>query len=133
MRQHDLLNLIVSDCSLVFTLKFWLLLYYFLGIKQSFSLAFFLQINSQTKKQKNTIEAYLRAFVNFKQNNWARLLSIAKFAHNKIKNVSTSYTIFEFNYDYHFYVFYEKDIYLISMSKFVEELSIELGKLITIY
>lgn len=40
MQYHDLLNLIVSDQELVFTSKFWSLLFYFLGTKQKFSTAF---------------------------------------------------------------------------------------------
>ena len=43
---HGLLNSIVSDKSLLFISKFWLLLYYFLGIKQRLSIAFHPQINS---------------------------------------------------------------------------------------
>ncbi len=43
------------------------------------------------------IEAYFKVFVNWEQNNWAKLLPMAKFAYNNAKNASTSYTPFEFN------------------------------------
>ena len=43
----------------------------------------------QTERQNSTIEAYLKAFVNFKQDDWARLLPMAKFAHNNAENAST--------------------------------------------
>ena len=43
------------------------------------------------------MEAYLQAFVNFEQNNWARLLTMAEFAYNNAKNASTGYTPFELN------------------------------------
>ncbi len=39
---YGLPNFIISDCGLVFTLKFWSLLYYFFEIKQKFSMAFYL-------------------------------------------------------------------------------------------
>ena len=38
------------------------------------------------------MEAYLQAFVNFKQNDWARLLLMAEFAYNNVKNASTGHT-----------------------------------------
>ncbi len=66
MRQHGLPDSIMSDCSLVFTLKFWSSLCYFLGIKQKLSTGFYPQTDGQTKRQNSTIEAYLRAFVNCK-------------------------------------------------------------------
>ena len=52
------------------------------------------------------MEAYLRVFVNFEQNDWARLLLIAEFAYNNTtynnaKNATTSYNSFELNYGYH--------------------------------
>ena len=47
------------------------------------------------------MEAYLRAFVNFEQNDWVRLLPMAEFAYNNAKNASTDHTPFELNYGYH--------------------------------
>ena len=46
MVQHNSLpDSIVNNQSLIFILKFWSLLYYFLGIKQCLSTAFYLQTN----------------------------------------------------------------------------------------
>ena len=47
------------------------------------------------------MEAYLRAFVNFEQNDWARLLPMAEFAYINAKNASTGHTPFELNCGYH--------------------------------
>ena len=47
------------------------------------------------------MEAYLWAFVNFKQNNWARLLPMAKFAYNNAKNASIGHISFKLNCDYY--------------------------------
>ena len=63
---YSLLNSIVTNRGLLFTLKFWSLLCYFLSIKQRLSTAFYPQIDSQTKLQNSTMEAYLRVFINFK-------------------------------------------------------------------
>ena len=47
------------------------------------------------------MEIYLWAFVNFKQNNWAKFLFMAKFTYNNIKNASVSLTFFELNSNFH--------------------------------
>ncbi len=66
VRHYNQSDLIESNCGAVFTLKFWSSACYFLGIKQRLSTIFHPQINGQIKKQKSTIKAYLRIFINFK-------------------------------------------------------------------
>ena len=78
------------------------------------------------------MEAYLRAFVNFEQNDWAKLLPMAKFAYNNAKNASTGHTPFELNCEYYPQLSYEEDIDSCSKSKSTDELSAELQKLMTI-
>ena len=68
VRHHGLLNSIITDWGSLFTSKFWSSLCYFLGIKRRLSTAFDPQTDGQTKRQNSTMEAYLRAFVNWKQN-----------------------------------------------------------------
>ena len=97
---HGLPNSIVTDKGSLFTSKFWSSLCYFFGIKYRLSTIFHLQTNGQTERQNSTIETYLRAFINFKQNDWARLLLMAKFVYNNVKNASISLTPFELNYGY---------------------------------
>ena len=65
---HDVPNSIVTDRGFLFISKFLSLLYYFLGIKRKLLTTFYSQTNGQTERQNSTIEAYLRAFVNFEQN-----------------------------------------------------------------
>ena len=74
------------------------------------------------------MEAYLRALVNFEQNNWARLLPMAEFAYNNAKNVSTGHTPFELNCGYNPRMSYEEEVDPCSKSKSVDELSAELRK-----
>ena len=78
------------------------------------------------------MEAYLRAFVNFKQNDWARFLSMAKFAYNIAKNANTGHTPFELNCGYHPRVFFEEDTDSCSQSKKAEKLLAELQELMTV-
>ncbi len=132
VKYHDLLDSIVSDRGSVFTSKFWSSLCYFLGIKRRLFMAFYPLTNGQTERQNSTIEAYLRAFVNFEQNNWARLLPMAKFAYNNAKNASTGHTPFKLNCGYHPRASYKKDVNPRSQSKLADKLATELRKLMTV-
>ena len=133
VRHYGLSDSIVTDQGSLFTSKFWSLLCYFLGIKRRLSTAFYQQTDGQTKRQNSTIKAYFRAFVNFKQNDWARLFPIAEFAYNNTKNASTGHIPFELNCGYHPRVSYEKDLNPRSKSKTVEELSSELRNFMVVY
>ena len=62
---HGLPNSIMTDRGLFFTSKFCSSLCYFLEVKRRLLTAFYPQVDSQTKRQNSTMEAYLRAFVNF--------------------------------------------------------------------
>ena len=44
------------------------------------------------------MEAYIRAFINYEQDNWARLLVMVEFAYNNVKYASMGYMLFELNY-----------------------------------
>ena len=129
---YGLPNLIVTDRGALFTSKFWSLLCYFLGIKCRLSTVFYLQSHSQTEQQNSIMKAYLQVFVNFKQNNWARLLLMAEFVYNNTKNASTGHMPFELNYSYHLCIFFEKNINFSSQSKTVKELSSKLRELMTV-
>ena len=78
------------------------------------------------------MEAYFQAFVNFEQNDWARLFPMAEFAYNNAKNASTNHTLFELNCRYHPRVSYEEDLDPCSKSKIAEELSFELRNLMAV-
>ena len=133
VQYNSLLDLIVTDWSLLFISKFWLLLCYFLSIKRRLSTAFHPQINNQTERQNSTIKAYLKAFMNIEQNNWARLLLMIEFAYNNTKNINTGHTAFELNCGYHLWVFYKDNIHPHPKSKLANELLTELQKLMTIF
>ena len=111
VRHHDLLDYIISDRRAIFASKFWFLLCYFLGIKWRLFTTFYPQTDGQTEWQNSIMEAYICAFVNWKQNNWARLIPIAEFAYNNFKNVSTGQTPFKWNYGYHLQMSYEEEVH----------------------
>ena len=91
VRHYGIHDSIVRNQSSVFTSKFWSSLCYFLDIKRNLSTTFYHQTDGQIEKQNSTIEAYLQAFVNYKQNDWVRLLPMAEFAYNNARNISTGY------------------------------------------
>ena len=132
VQHHGLPDSIISDRGAIFTSKFWSSLCYFLGIKRRLSTAFHPQTDGQTKRQNSTIEAYLRAFVNFEQNDWARLQPKAKFAYNNAKNASTGHTPFELNCGYHPRMSYEEDVDPRFQSKSADDLLAELRELMIV-
>ena len=132
IKHHGLPDSIVTDRGSFFTSKFWSLLCYFLGIKRRLSTAFHPQMDEQTERQNSMIEAYFQAFVNFEQNDWARLLPRAEFAYNNAKNASTGYTPFELNCGYYPRVSYEEDLDPRSKSKTAKKLSSGLRELMTV-
>ena len=126
---HSLPNLIVSNRGSLFTSKFWLSLCYFLGIKRRLSTAFYLQTNGQTKRQNSIMKAYFWTFVNFEQNDWARLLPMMEFAYNNAKNANTGHIPFELNCSYHPQILYEEEVDPCSKLKSADKLSAELREL----
>ncbi len=129
---HGVPESVVTDRGLLFTSKFWSSLCYFLGIKWKLSTAFYPQIDGQTKRQNSTMEAYLRAFVNWEQDDWARLLPMAEFAYKNAKNASTGHTPFELNCAYHPKVTFKEDVDPCSRSRSINKLAEELRELMEV-
>ncbi len=78
------------------------------------------------------MEAYLRAFVNWEQDDWVRLLPMAKFTYNNAKNTSTGHTLFELNCDYHPRVSFKEDVDPRLRSRSTNKLAEELRELIEV-
>lgn len=62
--------------------------------------------------QNSTIKVYLQIFINYKQDNWAKLCFIVEFVYNNTKDTNTNYTLFELNYNFYPQAFYKNDINL---------------------
>ena len=108
------------------------LLCYFLRIKRKFSTAFHLQTDGQIKRQNSTIKAYLKIFINWEQDHWARQLPIVEFTYNNAKNASIGHTLFELNCRYYPRVFFKEDVDPRSRSCSANELAEELKELIEV-
>ena len=92
---------IVSDRGTVFTSKFWSTVCYHLKMKSKLSTAFHPQTDGQTERQNQTLEQYLRAYVNFQQDDWVYWIPLAEFAYNNSVHGSTGYTPFFLLMGYH--------------------------------
>ena len=68
-----------------------------MGTKQKLSISYYPQTNSQIERINQTIEQYLRYYLNYEQDNWVKLLPMAQFTFNNstsVTRISPFYTNF---------------------------------------
>jgi len=99
-RFHGSPSDIVSDRDSRFTADVWQEHLRLLGIKPRMSTAFHPQTDGQTERLNQTIEAYLRSFVNHDQDNWVDLLPMAEFAYNNSVTTPTGVSPFFANFGF---------------------------------
>jgi hypothetical protein len=99
--KHGIPDDIITDRGTQFVNRFWERVCSHMSIDQRLSTAFHPQTDGQTERQNQTMEQYLRAFINYEQDNWVSLLPLAEFAYNNSVHASTKRTPFEANYGYH--------------------------------
>ncbi len=132
VQHYGVLKSIVTNWGLLFISKFWSSLCYFLRIKKKLFTTFYPQTDGQTKRQNTMMKAYLKAFINWKQDNWAKLLLITEFAYNNAKNTSTGHTPFKLNCGYHPWVSFKENIDPCSRSCSSNKLTKELRELMEV-
>ena len=93
-RKEDYLKIIVSNRETQFISHFWKKFCKRIKIKLKLSTTWHSKTDEQTKNVNVDLKAYLRVYVNYKQNDWVDYLSITKFEANWIKNVSTEMKFF---------------------------------------
>jgi len=81
-RLHGLPKDIIMDRGSIFTSDLWKEMTKPLGIERRLSRAFHPQTDGQTEWTNSTLEQFLRAYVNYQQDNWKELLPTAEFAYN---------------------------------------------------
>ena len=108
---------VVSDRGSLFTSAFWSELCYMLKIKRRLSTAFHPQTDGQTERQNQTLEHYLRIYVNQEQSNWAGLLDLAESAYNNSKQSTLKETPYYTYAGYHPNFGYATDIGGLSKSR----------------
>ena len=85
---------VVSDRGTQFTSKFWNRLCNRIGTKPKLSTAFHPETDGQTESANHTLKAYLRAYINWTQNDWWDWLPLAEFEANSDINASTGVSPF---------------------------------------
>jgi predicted NAD/FAD-binding protein len=83
-----------TDKDKLFTSKFWEMLTAELRINHKKLTTYHSQTDEQSKQMNQTIEMYLRHYVNKNQNNWVQLLLTAQFVYNNTQNETMKETSF---------------------------------------
>jgi len=99
-KYHGIPQDVVSDRDATFTGQYITNLYDYLGIKRSMSKAYHPQADGQTERMNQVIEAYLRSYCNYEQNDWSEMLAMAEYAYNNSKHSTTKISPFYANYGY---------------------------------
>ena len=97
-RLHGLPQSIISDRGTQFTAKFWKALCQALKIQALLSTPFHPQTDGQTERSNAILEQYLRAYVNYLQDDWEAWLHLAEFAGNNQASETTGMSPFFANY-----------------------------------
>jgi hypothetical protein len=90
--KHGVPLSLVSDRGTVFTAHFWSSVCHHAKIKRRLSTAFHPQTDGQTERQNQTLEQYLRSYVNYRQDDWAHWLPVAEFAYNNSVHSATGFS-----------------------------------------
>ena len=83
---------IITDRGPPFASKFWQSLTGYLGINHKLSTAYHKETDGQTERMNQTLEQYLRCYINYEQTNWVEKLPAAQLAYNTATNESTKIT-----------------------------------------
>lgn len=98
---HGTPDNIVSDRGVQFVSEFWKQLSERLGVTLKHSSSFHPQTDGQTERVNAMVEQYLRAYMGFYQDDWAKWLPLAEFAMNNAVSETTGVSPFFANYGFH--------------------------------
>ena len=98
---HGIPSAITSDRGTQFVNEMWEQLCRLLGIHQRLSTAYHPQTDGQTERTNATVEAYIRKFCNYAQDDWALLLPMAQLAISNHDSASTGMSPFFLDHGYH--------------------------------
>src|SRR5450755_3322308 len=97
---HGIPKRIISDRDKLFTSRFWKSLMDQLGTYHKMSTGYHPQTDGQTERLNQTLEQYLRHYVNYQQDDWVVLLPTAQLAYNSTSTSTTGISPFFANYKY---------------------------------
>lgn len=99
--QHGLPKQIISDRGTQFAAQLFQEWCQLLEIKSSMSTTYHPQTDGQTERVNQTLEQYLRAYVDYQKTDWSWLLHSAEFAYNNATHESTKESPFFLEYGRH--------------------------------
>ena len=99
--QKGLPDNFVTDRGSLFTSQYFSSLCYYLSVRCRYSTAFHPQTDGQTERQNQTLEQYLRSYINYQQDDWVKWLPLAEFAYNNSFHQTIGGTPFFMEYGYH--------------------------------
>ncbi len=97
---HELSDEIISNKDKLFTLKFWKFLMNQLKIHHKLSTTYHSQTDKQMKRMNQTLKQYFRCYINYRQNNWIQLVSVAQLTFNSVTTEVISMSSFFANYEF---------------------------------
>ena len=97
---HGTPEQLISDRDKLFTSNFWTALMQELGVRHKLSTAYHPQTDGQTERLNQTLEQYLRCYVNDRQDNWIALLPLAQIAYNQTPTTTTGTSPFYATYGF---------------------------------
>ena len=90
-------EVLVTDRDKLFSSEKWTSFCFHMRCCCNLSTAFHSQTDGQTERQNQSVEAYLRIFVDKQQEDWAKLLPCAKFSYNNSMHAATGKSPFQLN------------------------------------
>jgi hypothetical protein len=99
-KYHGFPEDVVSDRDTTFMGQCFMDLCNFLGMKKSMSTAYHPESYRQTEQINQVIEAYLRSYCNYEQNDWKSMLAMAEYTYYNSKHSATKISPFYANYGY---------------------------------
>ena len=98
--RHSMSEELISDRDKLVTLKFQTSLISLLGVNHRLSITYHPQTDGKTERLNQTLEQYLRCFLNYKQDNWVEWLPTIILAYNSAFSESIGISPFFANYGY---------------------------------
>ena len=99
IRYHEISKEIISDRDKLFTSNYWKTLIPLLEIKLRMSTVYHSETDSQTERTNQSLEQYLRHYINSAQNDWILLLSMTQLVLNSKELNTTKTSSFFVNFE----------------------------------
>ncbi len=108
--KHGMPSHVTSNRGSEFVSHFFQSLSKLLWMELHFTSGYHLEGDGQMECLNQVLEQYLRAYMNYQQDDWSSLLPLAEFAYNNATNTTTGVSLFFTNKGYHPSIVVELDV-----------------------